>query len=90
MNWYDYGARTYDPAIGRWHTIDPMAEKYISLSPYHTSGNNPVNFVDVNGMEYFGMSALVVGNAKNYGQRPELLNLFYVPNKQRLFFVFNI
>ncbi|MGE0021883.1 MAG: DUF6443 domain-containing protein [Draconibacterium sp.] len=52
LYWYDYGARFYDPMVGRWHTIDPMAESYYSFSPFHFSGNNPMKFLDLNGMNY--------------------------------------
>ena len=52
LYWYDYGARYYDPMIGRWHTVDPKAESYYSFSPFHFSGNNPMKFLDLNGMNY--------------------------------------
>src|SRR6056297_3713365 len=51
LNWYSYGARFYNPQIGRWMNIDPMAEKYDAFSPYNYCVNDPVNRVDPDGME---------------------------------------
>ena len=52
LDLYDYEARHYDAAIGRFTTVDPMAEKYYSISPYAYCGNNPVNRIDPNGQEF--------------------------------------
>ncbi len=50
VNWYDYGARRYDPVLGRWNGVDPLCEDYYSENPYGYCGNNPVNYVDPNGL----------------------------------------
>jgi RHS repeat-associated protein len=53
LNLLDYGARWYDPTLGRWGCIDFLTEKYPMFSPYNYGINNPIKFTDPNGMDIF-------------------------------------
>jgi RHS repeat-associated protein len=53
LNLYNYGARWYDPARIQFTTMDPLAEKYYSISPYAYCKNNPVNRIDPDGRDDF-------------------------------------
>ena len=52
LNWLDYGARFYDGVICRFHTIDPLSEKFSHQSPFIYANNNPSNLID-----YMGLNA---------------------------------
>ena len=60
---YDYGARHYDPSLGRFFKIDRFAEKYFEMTPYQYAANNPMYYVDING------DSINVAPIQKYDQR---------------------
>lgn len=64
LNTYDYGARQYNPVTAHWDRVDPLAEKYYSLSPYAYCLNNPLILVDPDGC--FPIGIVKIHHAKSY------------------------
>jgi len=50
LEWFDFDARNYDTALGRWMNIDPLASQFYDWSPYNFNYNNPLRFVDPTGL----------------------------------------
>jgi len=66
LSWDDYGARMYDPQIGRWMVSDPHVENYESITPYGYCFNNPIRFFDMSGRDPGDIAIFFTG--ANFGQ----------------------
>jgi RHS repeat-associated protein len=51
----DYGMRIYNPALGKFLSVDPLTKKYAFYTPYQFAGNKPINCIDIDGLESFAV-----------------------------------
>jgi RHS repeat-associated protein len=56
LDWYDYGARFYDPQLGRFSGLDPIASNYASVTPYNYAENRPIDCIDLWGLQAYQVS----------------------------------
>ncbi len=66
LNSYDFGARNYDPWVGRWMNVDPLANTYEGISPYSYAFNSPVQAYDPDGQLIIFVNGLLFSDALEY------------------------
>lgn len=60
LNNYDYGFRIYNPAVGKFLSVDPLTKSYPMLTPYQFASNRPIDGIDLDGLEYFPNGGIIV------------------------------
>lgn len=83
---YDYGARQYNPVIPTWDRTDPLCELFQDVTPFAYCHNNPVNYIDINGMFDTQDEAVNYANGHYVG----LSNVHYAKDKKEWFVAFGL
>lgn len=82
LDWYDYGARMYDPAIWRWNRMDDLCEKHPDVSAYGFCDGNPLRNVDPDGKEKIDLlpnereNDLLKEDFRQFGDAPDVINIW--------------
>jgi RHS repeat-associated protein len=85
LNLSDYGARFYDASIGRWTSVDKLACFFQNESPYGFVSNNPIRYVDVQGMfridayfakRYPNLTTIIASYLPMLKDNPEIIRAF--------------
>ena len=80
INLYDYGARFYDPVLGRFTAQDPLAEKYGPTSPYVYCVNDPIKHVDPDGREKVDVLPPASQDTRTYALQSDIRHFNDDPN----------
>ncbi|MBT0813143.1 RHS repeat-associated core domain-containing protein [Litoribacter ruber] len=73
---YDFGARIYDPKVGRWLSVDPLADKYPSISPFAFVTNSPLRFIDPDGRKVVFAEGVSDEFKKQFSEAVKILNKY--------------
>jgi RHS repeat-associated protein len=78
LDWYDYGARFYDPELCQWHTLDTLCERYYNISPYAYCEDNPIRKIDTEGKKIVDLNGNIIYSDQNgwvFYAPSELINI---------------
>ena len=99
-NQYDYGFRIYDPRLGRFLSTDPLFQSYPYYTPFQFAGNNPIKFLDLDGLEQFNPEKGIESDAPSIDpkyrnvtldrskSKPDVIGRFGVAMLKTLFYGF--